>query len=914
MGVMASLSRQLRWVFVPLVAVATAVWAPAMPYGVNAHIPSAPLLDAIAGAGISWVRIDMLWDHVELAQDSFDWSTYDTVVANAAARGLRLYATISSTPAWATDGLAGRGAPRSAKDFYDFCYRAAARYRGRIDHWGMWNEPNQPQFWQGSRQQYLDLILVPGSQAVHDANPLGRVCGPELAHLVSANWDRWLADVLDRASASLDIVTHHLYPDGADAGSVVNALTRDGYSWEPPSVRSVLTGHGWTGRPVWLTETGVSVTFGNLPAEAVQGAFVADLLARLFGPQRSVNWIGKVFFYEATDDLGASPNLWGLFTAQPELRPRAAAVLYHNFVAATAVDDAELANVEIPAALQPGELATAHVTVRNTGTAAWNAAAGYRLGAVGDSDPLGPVRVDLDPVLSVPPDATYTFAVPLTAPLGQTPPDAPLATDWQMVREGKWWFGEVARRQVTITAGPSLRARYVVPGLANAPGRNGTFWRADLALFNPAQGESRVRLLALESGRDNTYPRSVALSLPPRTSVRINDVLPNLFGLAGSAALRIEVDAGEVVTTARSYTAGGGGYVGGSVPALPTSVAITPGADARIAGLRSSPTSDHGSRTNLGFVNLLPAPVTVSATLVDDDGTLLEPMAVDLPASGFIQLGDVFRSRSAAEVGAGTAIVRVSTSGGAVVAYASVVDNITGDATILTPSQPSTEPAVVFPPLHNADASAWRSDLALTSSVPIAARIAVAMVGARPAAAPAVALSLDAGATLHFPDVITSLFGAGLQGGLWLSAPRGGVLATNWSYRARGAGAVGGAMPLVGLYHGAHQGDEVRLVGLAAWSRATTGAHTDIGMVNLTPQPIQIDVALYRTPASYLVTFSYRLEPFGTWSIEDAYSLVPVAGSDGWAVLSTPTPGGSFAACAWVVDNVTGDPVIIPGQ
>jgi hypothetical protein len=36
------------------------MWAadPALPYGINAHLPSSALLDRVAAAGITWIRVD----------------------------------------------------------------------------------------------------------------------------------------------------------------------------------------------------------------------------------------------------------------------------------------------------------------------------------------------------------------------------------------------------------------------------------------------------------------------------------------------------------------------------------------------------------------------------------------------------------------------------------------------------------------------------------------------------------------------------------------------------------------------------------------------------------------------------------------------------------------------------------------
>src|SRR5207237_5078436 len=90
------------------------------------------------------------------------WSIYDTIVRDAAARGIALYIAVGGpAPRWA----AGKGAPPhapyggadwrpSAPQFGSFVRAVARRYDGRyrpagssallprISFWSIWNEPN----------------------------------------------------------------------------------------------------------------------------------------------------------------------------------------------------------------------------------------------------------------------------------------------------------------------------------------------------------------------------------------------------------------------------------------------------------------------------------------------------------------------------------------------------------------------------------------------------------------------------------------------------------------------------------------------------------------------------------------------------------------------------------------------------
>ena len=117
--------------------------------------------------------------------------------------------------------------------------------------------------------------------------------------------------------------------------------------------------------------------------------------------------------------------------------------------AATPEDDADVVISNLPSAMDCGEVVSVSVVMRNTGTATWTRAAGYKLGALGDSDALyGPdPRVWLPEDVEVPPGETYVFDFELTAPSSAME----VLTDWQMVHEGVRWFGESTRSTVEVT-------------------------------------------------------------------------------------------------------------------------------------------------------------------------------------------------------------------------------------------------------------------------------------------------------------------------------------------------------------------------------------------------------------------------------------------------------------------------------
>ncbi len=446
--------RTLTWCGVSALAAAVLVaagLATASPFGLNVHLGPPDALDRVAGDGVEWVRVDFIWALVAPSPDELDWSLYDEVVERIRQRGFRIYATIAGTPEWATDGEPIIGVPRDPDLWAELCYRAAARYRGRVDAWGFWNEPNLERFWEGSRRQYIDEILRPGLAAVALADPDALRVGPDLAHLSNGHWDDWLADVLAAASGGLDVLAHHVYPSGVSADSVIDKLDRDpDWPWEDDALRRVLQRSGWWGRPLWLTETGLQSADGG---ETVQALFYTSLVDRLFRPGTGLGWVDKVFFYELADS--GDPRLsWGILGPPPGFDPKQAALAYRNAVAVAEFDDGERVSGDRVLYARFVSPIGARVVLRNTGTTTWSAGGGYRLEPLRVPIGWSAVDVTLPAERLIRPSATVALEIPLVTG-GDTGAVEPVSVLYRMVGPDGLPFGDPVRLDVWLSRDPT---------------------------------------------------------------------------------------------------------------------------------------------------------------------------------------------------------------------------------------------------------------------------------------------------------------------------------------------------------------------------------------------------------------------------------------------------------------------------
>ena len=285
--------------------------------GMNIHVGRQGFIDACADLGVGWVRMDANWFQLEPSRDVYDYALMDIWVDRAHQAGLKVYLTLAYTPAWEdrhgdTDGLSHNDPPN---DSVEFVHDTVAYYRAQgVTHFGIWNESNLQGFFEGSVQEYVNTILLPGAAAVDTGCQAASyndclVLGPDLANVGDA--DIYLEDTLALAKQGnggqipFDIIAHHTYQDFAETGwtifsgdSFINVLDDQRCPFFcRKDLRQILDAAGWTGE-VWITETGYRA---QPPGDATEEDLQAVYVTRVLEEQLLRAWYTNTFFYEIFD-------------------------------------------------------------------------------------------------------------------------------------------------------------------------------------------------------------------------------------------------------------------------------------------------------------------------------------------------------------------------------------------------------------------------------------------------------------------------------------------------------------------------------------------------------------------------------------------------------------------------------------
>ncbi len=161
-------------------------------------------------AGFRIIRYDMLWEQVERTKGTYDFSTFDRLVAQMMRRGIRPLFILDYGNRLYGDHYSAR-TPDSRGAFARFAAAAAARYKGKGVMWEIWNEPNAARFWtpQPDPFEYL-LLVIESASAIRAEDPGAYIIGGSVSGVDFAFLERCIKYGLLKY---VDAVSVHPYRD-----------------------------------------------------------------------------------------------------------------------------------------------------------------------------------------------------------------------------------------------------------------------------------------------------------------------------------------------------------------------------------------------------------------------------------------------------------------------------------------------------------------------------------------------------------------------------------------------------------------------------------------------------------------------------------------------------------------------------
>jgi hypothetical protein len=174
---------------------------------------------------------------------------------------------------------------------------------------------------------------------------------------------------------------------------------------------------------------------------------------------------------------------------------------------------------------------------------------------------------------------------------------------------------------------------------------------------------------------------------------------------------------------------------------------------------------------------------------------------------------------------------------------------------------------------------------------------------------------LPGGSSLRVEDVVGRSFGVSGAATLRITPTATTITASARTYNDSGSGSYGQLIEGIAEADAIPAGRTARLIGLAESGRDDTGFRTNLGLVSVSGEPMEVEVELRDGSGAGLGTRLVAMEPWESVQLDrvfTAMTTVPIEA--GLALVRTATPAGRFFAYASVIDNRTHDPQYVPAR
>ena len=136
------------------------------------------ILSHVQQLGFRWIKQQVEWFRYNPGPGQYDWGRLDAIVDACSSRGIKVLFSVVKAPEWARPGGDDRsvaGPPADPGTYAEYMRQMAARYKGRVQAYEIWNEQNLWYEWGGrgrrlSASGYVQLLAA-AYRAIKSVDP-----------------------------------------------------------------------------------------------------------------------------------------------------------------------------------------------------------------------------------------------------------------------------------------------------------------------------------------------------------------------------------------------------------------------------------------------------------------------------------------------------------------------------------------------------------------------------------------------------------------------------------------------------------------------------------------------------------------------------------------------------------------------
>ncbi|MCX5700082.1 MAG: beta-galactosidase [Candidatus Omnitrophica bacterium] len=275
-------------------------------------------------AGVGWVRMDFLWQDIEPSEGEFDFDKYDQIVELLNENNIQILGLLNYSASWASASKDWNCPPQNNEVFVKYAVKVIKRYKGKVNYWEVWNEPDSAVYWsnQDGLKSYCSL-LKDVYIAAKKVNPDCKILNGGLAHGLSS-----INRLYDNGAKNyFDILNLHFFETPLHEGGIKAVVSY------PKLAYKIMVKHGDKDKKIWFTEIGCPGVkkgskvnewwLGKNPTEKQQALWVKKVYTELL-KNKSVEKIYWAFFRDCSGHWDTGVDYFGLvrwnFSKKPSFK------------------------------------------------------------------------------------------------------------------------------------------------------------------------------------------------------------------------------------------------------------------------------------------------------------------------------------------------------------------------------------------------------------------------------------------------------------------------------------------------------------------------------------------------------------------------------------------------------------------
>lgn len=235
------------------------------------------------------------WPWLEPRKGEWRFNKLDKMVGLANEHQVQVVLPIGLTPAWASSRPTERSAygpgfaaePTNLEDWRNYVRTVVTRYKGKIQYYEIWNEPNYKSMYSGDINKLVALEKT-AYEIIHSVDPAARLVSPSVGIADNAiNWPDWVRKFATAGGyIYCDVIGVHLYVSPKPPETVLDML------------QTFKANLGNVNKPIWNTEFGWLIENQNTIVKPQKVVFT-----KVLSPDEASSYIARYYIINWASDI-----------------------------------------------------------------------------------------------------------------------------------------------------------------------------------------------------------------------------------------------------------------------------------------------------------------------------------------------------------------------------------------------------------------------------------------------------------------------------------------------------------------------------------------------------------------------------------------------------------------------------------